>query len=380
MLTPTEKIWHNGQFIAWDDAKIHVLSHVVSYGTSVFEGIRCYETASGTVGLPAPRAHPPHAGFRQDLPDGNPVHARQARRSHAGAGARQPDEVLLHPPDRAARLRRDGGVFRCGIPSRCSSPAGNGASTLARRRWPAGVDVCVSSWTRIAPNTLPAMAKAGANYMNSQLIKMEAAGQRLRRGHRAGRERLRQRGLRREHLRGSRRQDPSRRRWAPRCCPGITRDSVIRLAQDLGIPVVETLVPREMLYIADEVFFSGTAAEITPIRSIDKIVIGKGKRGPIDGEAAEGVLRDHRGRQAGPLRLADPGIGARPAGGRGLISKSERDPVRPPPPRSSARGALTIYASFVAALARNTIVDFEFPPLFNRYMCLPFLHIRPVDL
>jgi branched-chain amino acid aminotransferase len=143
-----------------------------------------------------------------------------------------------------------------------------------------GVDVCVSSWKRIAPNTLPALAKAGANYMNSQLIKMEA----ITNGYTEGIA-LDEAGYVSEGsgeniflVRDGRIHTPP---LGASVLPGVTRDSVLRLAQDLDIPVVETIVPREMLYIADEVFFTGTAAEITPIRSIDRIQVGKGHRGPI---------------------------------------------------------------------------------------------------
>src|SRR5439155_167531 len=143
-----------------------------------------------------------------------------------------------------------------------------------------GVDVCVSSWNRLAPNTLPPLAKAGANYMNSQLIKMVA----ITNGYSEGIA-LDTAGYVSEGsgenifvVRDGKILTPP---LGASVLPGITRDSVIRLAQDLGIPLIESLVPREMLYIADEVFFSGTAAEITPIRSIDRIQIGKGYRGPV---------------------------------------------------------------------------------------------------
>ena len=144
-----------------------------------------------------------------------------------------------------------------------------------------GVDVCVSSWTRMAPNTLPALAKAGANYMNSQLIKMEAITNGYAEGIALDVHGLCQRGLGREHLRGARRQDhhaAARRLRAARHHP---RRRPHAWRSELGIPVVESIIPREMLYIADEVFFTGTAAEITPIRSIDRITIGSGHRGPV---------------------------------------------------------------------------------------------------
>jgi branched-chain amino acid aminotransferase len=143
-----------------------------------------------------------------------------------------------------------------------------------------GVDVCISSWTRIAPNTLPALAKAGANYMNSQLIKMEAIANGYSEGIALDPSGYVSEGSGENIfvVRDGRIHTPP---LGASVLPGITRDTVIRLAQDLDIPIVETLIPREMLYIADEVFFSGTAAEITPIRSVDRIVIGKGHRGPV---------------------------------------------------------------------------------------------------
>jgi len=143
-----------------------------------------------------------------------------------------------------------------------------------------GVDVCVSSWTRIAPNTLPALAKAGANYMNSQLIKMEAIANGYSEGIALDKAGYVSEGSGENIfiVRDGKIVTPPA---GASVLPGITRDTVITLAGDLGIPVVEQVVPRELLYVADEVFFSGTAAEITPIRSIDRITIGEGRRGPI---------------------------------------------------------------------------------------------------
>ncbi len=143
-----------------------------------------------------------------------------------------------------------------------------------------GVDVCVASWTRIAPNTLPALAKAGANYMNSQLIKMEAMANGYCEGIALDSNGYVSEGSG-ENLfvvRDGKLLTPP---LGASVLPGITRDTIVILAKDLGIPVVETIIPRELLYIADEVFFTGTAAEVTPIRSIDRITVGKGSRGPV---------------------------------------------------------------------------------------------------
>src|ERR1700722_929493 len=164
-----------------------------------------------------------------------------------------------------------------------------------------GVDVCVSSWTRIAPNTLPALAKAGANYMNSQLIRMEAAAN----GYTEGIA-LDEAGYVSEGsgeniflVRDDKLLTPP---LGASVLPGITRDAIVKIAGQLGIPVIETIIPRELLYIADEVFFTGTAAEVTPIRSVDRIQVGAGYRGPITEkiqkrffEIVDGAVKDEFG-------------------------------------------------------------------------------------
>ena len=280
MLTPTEKIWHNGRFIPWKEATIHVLSHVVSYGTSVFEGIRCYSTPSG----PAVFRLQEHVRRMVDS-------AKIYRMENIGYPAGQLCDVMLE-------LVRVNNMESCyirpivmrGYGEMGVNPAHNPIDVyvacwswgkyLGEEAMAEGVDVCVSSWTRIAPNTLPALAKAGANYMNSQLIKMEA----LANGYSEGIA-LDVNGFVCEGsgeniflVRDGKIHTPP---LGASVLPGITRDTVLTLAREMEIPVVETLIPREMLYIADEVFFSGTAAEITPIRSVDKIRIGSGRRGPI---------------------------------------------------------------------------------------------------
>ena len=280
MLTPTEKIWHNGRFIRWDEATIHVLSHVVSYGTSVFEGIRCYATQSG----PAVFRLREHVRRLVDS-------AKIYRMENLGFSAAQLADAMLelvrvNKMDscyiRPIVLRGYGemGVNPIKNPIDVYVACWSWGKYLGEEALAEGVDVCISSWTRIAPNTLPALAKAGANYMNSQLIKMEA----LANGYTEGIA-LDANGYVSEGsgenifvVRDGRIHTPP---LGASVLPGITRDSVLTLARDMEIPVIETIIPREMLYIADEVFFSGTAAEITPIRSIDRITIGKGRRGPI---------------------------------------------------------------------------------------------------
>jgi branched-chain amino acid aminotransferase len=146
-----------------------------------------------------------------------------------------------------------------------------------------GVDVCVSSWTRIAPNTLPSMAKAGANYMNSQLIKMEAKVNGYVEGIALDPEGYISEGSG-ENIFLIKNGTVMTPPLYSTILPGITRDSIIKLCERMGVPVLERAIPREMLYIADEVFFTGTAAEITPIRSVDKVIVGAGRRGPITTE------------------------------------------------------------------------------------------------
>jgi branched-chain amino acid aminotransferase len=278
-MTPTEKIWHNGRFIRWEEATIHVLSHVVSYGSSVFEGIRCYSTPAGPT------------LFRLAEHVRRMVDSAKVYRMSIG----YPADVLAEAMKETVRVNNMDACYVRPIVMRGFGEMGvNGLKNpvdvfvacwewgqyLGEEALAQGVDVCVSSWNRMAPNTLPALSKAGANYMNSQLIKMEA----LANGYSEGIA-LDTAGYVSEGsgenifvVRDGKLYTPP---LGASVLPGITRDSVIKLAGDLGMQVIETLVPREMLYIADEVFFTGTAAEISPIRSIDRITIGQGRRGPV---------------------------------------------------------------------------------------------------
>ena len=279
MLKPTEKIWHNGRFIAWDDAKIHVLSHVTSYGSSVFEGIRCYATSTG----PAIFRVREHV---RRLLDSAKIYRIELKYTIDQLADAMVELVRVNHLQSCyfrplvIRGYGDVGVLPGDNPTEVYIACWEWGKYLGDDALATGVDVCVSSWTRIAPNTLPALAKAGANYMNSQLIRMEAHIN----GYAEGIA-LDEAGYVSEGsgeniflVRDGKILTPP---LGASVLPGITRDSVMQLAESLGIPVVETLVPRELLYIADEVFFSGTAAEITPIRSVDRIVIGKGARGPV---------------------------------------------------------------------------------------------------
>ena len=280
MIKATEKIWHNGRLIAWDDAKIHVLSHVTSYGSSVFEGIRCYATGAGPVIFRA-RDH------MRRLHDSAKIYRIEIPYSIDELCSAMLEVVRVSKLDSCYvrplvfRGYGDMGVLPGkDTPIETYIACWEWGKYLGAEGLEQGIDVCISSWTRIAPNTLPALSKAGANYMNSQLIRMEANVNGYAEGIALDASGYISEGSGENVfvVRDGKILTPP---LGASVLPGITRDSVMRLAQSLDIPVTETLVPREMLYIADEVFFSGTAAEITPVRSVDRIPIGKGKRGPI---------------------------------------------------------------------------------------------------
>ncbi len=274
----TDKVWHNGKFINWDDATIHVMSHVVHYGSSVFEGIRCYAPPSGPAIFRATehiqRLIDSARIYRTDIPFTRDelIAAMLELVKRNGVWPCYVRPVVL-------RGYGDVGVNPLKLPIEvyiCNYPWGKYLGADASE----GVDVCVSSWTRIAPNTLPTMAKAGANYMNSQLIKMEAIVNGFAEGIALDVNGCVSEGSG-ENLFVVRNGVLQTAAIGSSVLPGITRDSVLQIARDLGIRIVEQQIPRESLYIADEVFFSGTAAEITPIRSVDRITVGKGKIGAI---------------------------------------------------------------------------------------------------
>jgi branched-chain amino acid aminotransferase len=273
-----EKVWHNGKLIPWNEATIHVASHVVSYGSCLFEGIRCYDTPQG----PCIFRLKEHT---DRLVNSCKIYRMQLEFTRDQLAQAMVELVLTngirHCYIRPVIFRGFGeaGVNPLNNPIEIYLLAWEWGKYLGEEALRQGVDVCVSSWQRIAPNTLPAMAKSAANYMNSQLVKMEA----LTNGYVEGIS-LDASGHVSEGsgenlfiVRGGKIITPA---LSSSILPGITRDSVITLAQELGYTVIEQAISREMLYIADEVFFTGTAAEITPIRSVDRIVVGKGRPGP----------------------------------------------------------------------------------------------------
>jgi branched-chain amino acid aminotransferase len=274
----TDKIWHNGKFIRWDDATLHVMSHVVHYGSSVFEGVRCYALPSG----PAIFRAQEHI---QRLLDSARIYRIDVDFTHEDIRSGLLELIKINGVwpcyIRPIILRGYGeaGVNPFNSPTEvyiCNYPWGKYLGSDAAQ----GVDVCISSWTRIAPNTLPAMAKSGANYMNSQLIKMEAILNGYAEGIALDVNGYVSEGSG-ENLFVVRNGVLQTAPLGNSVLPGITRDSVLQIARDLGIKISEQQIPRESLYIAEEVFFTGTAAEVTPIRSVDKISVGKGVVGPV---------------------------------------------------------------------------------------------------
>jgi branched-chain amino acid aminotransferase len=281
-IQPTSKIWHNGNLIPWDKAQIHVMSHVIHYGSSVFEGIRCYAQPQGAAVFRLPE-------HMQRLIDSAKIYRMTLPYS------------LDQLSNAVVELIEANGVAPCYI--RPIALRGYGEVGVNPKNSPIeiyianypwgkyvagddGADVCISSWSRPAPNTLPTLAKAGANYMNSQLIRMEADINGYAEGIALDVNGYASEGSG-ENLFVVRNSVIYTSPLANSVLAGITRDSVLTLARHLGMTVVEQPVPRELLYIADEVFFTGTAAEVTPIRSIDRIPVADGNPGPITKQLAD---------------------------------------------------------------------------------------------
>ena len=277
----TQKIWRDGQLIDWADAQIHVMSHVVHYGSSVFEGVRCYETPGGGA-VYRLRDH------MRRLADSARIYRMPMRYSIETMMQAVIDTVnangLTHCYLRPIVLRtgEQMGVLPSQDPELTETfvVAYNWGAYLGDGSLENGVDVHVSSWRRAAPDTFPTLAKAGGNYLNSQLSKMQAQLDGYSEGIMLDSQGLISEGsamnlfvVRDEVLYTS--------SVASGILNGITRDSVMTIARDLGYEVREQALPREFLYIADEVFFTGTGAEITPVRSIDRIPVGSGKPGPF---------------------------------------------------------------------------------------------------
>lgn len=278
-LAEAKWIWKDGEFIPWQDARVHVLSLAVQFGSSVFEGIRCYATPSGP------------AVFRLDEHMRRLLDSCRIYRIDAG---RTPEHLARACCETIARneleecyirpmiLRGYGaaGMYPEGSPVEtyiCCFPWG---TYLGEEALASGVDVCVSSWQRPAPNTFPSMAKGAGHYNNAQLIKMEAVTNGYAEGIAVGPGGLVSEGSG-QNLFLVRSDTVITPPIDGTSLSGITRDAVITIAGDLGIEVVERPVPREFLYAADEVFLTGTASEVTPVRSVDRIPVGAGGMGPV---------------------------------------------------------------------------------------------------
>jgi branched-chain amino acid aminotransferase len=277
----TNKIWRDGQLVAWDDATIHVMSHVVHYGSSVFEGIRCYETPAGGA-IFRLREHMRRLVdsariYRMPLAHSVDTLCQAAVDTVNGNGL---THCYLRPV--VVRTGEQMGVLPPTDPATLETfvIAWNWGAYLGGDALEQGVDVCVSSWRRAAPDTFPTLAKAGGNYLNSQLSKMQARLDGYVEGIMLDAQGLVAEGSG-ENLFVVRDDVLYTAPLAASILNGITRDTIITLARELGYEVREQAVPREFLYIADELFFTGTAAEITPIRSVDRIPVGTGKPGPI---------------------------------------------------------------------------------------------------
>jgi branched-chain amino acid aminotransferase len=271
-IQPTTHIWHNGELIPWEKAQIHVMSHVIHYGSSVFEGIRCYEAGVFRLREHMQRLIDSAKIYRMPLPY-------------------TVDQLM----DAVVELIEVNGVSPCYIRPIAFRGYGeigvNGTKSpvevyMANFPWGKyvaghdGADVCISSWNRLAPNTMPSLAKAGANYMNSQLIRMEADINGYAEGIALDVNGYLSEGSG-ENLFIVKNGTVYTSPLANSVLSGITRDSVMVLARQLGYTVVEQALPRELLYLADEAFFTGTAAEVTHLRSVDRILVGDGTMGPV---------------------------------------------------------------------------------------------------
>ena len=274
-----KKIWKNGEFIDWEQATLHVSTHALHYGTAWFEGIRCYETSRGS------------EIFRLSEHVNRLFNSCKIYRTEIPFSREEIEQAILetiqingleHCYIRPLVLRGAGGMGLdpLNIPIECFIMVWEWGRYLGEESLTVGVDVGISSWNRAAPNTFPSMAKASGNYINSSLIKMEAVSAGFTEGIALDSNGYVSEGSGENIIliqNGVIYTPPI----SSSILPGITRDSVITLAKEHDYTVMEQTIPREMLYLADEIFLTGTAAEVTPIRSVDHIKIGQGKRGPI---------------------------------------------------------------------------------------------------
>jgi branched-chain amino acid aminotransferase len=277
----TSHIWFNGKLVPWEKATVHVLAHALHYGSSVFEGLRAYATP-GAVAIFRLRDH------TRRLFDSAKIYRIQIPYTPAQIDAACRDVVSSNGLSNGAYIRPVAfrGYGEIGVAPKIEPPidvavaAWEWGKYLGKESEAEGVDVCVSSWQRMAPNTLPAMAKAAGNYLSSQLISLEAKRLGFAEGIGLATDGTVSEGAG-ENLFLVKDGVLLTPALAHSVLGGITRDTVMKLAAELQIEVRECAVPRELLYLADELFFTGTAAEVTPIRSVDRILVGAGRRGPV---------------------------------------------------------------------------------------------------
>ena len=278
-ITETEYIWHDGEFVRWQDATVHVLSHSMQFGSSAFEGIRCYATPRG----PAIFRLEDHLQrlvtscrmYRMELPYS--VDELVAACCEL-VERNKLDACYLRPM--VIRGYGAAGMVPFDSPIEVYLPCWPWGAYLGEGALENGVDACVSSWHRMAPNTIPAMAKIAGNYLSGQLVKMEALANGFAEAIALSPDGMISEGSGQNTFLVS-----GGTIYTPpvngTLLSGITRASIVTLARDAGIPVVEQPLPREMLYACDEVFLTGTASEVTPVRSVDRITVGTGRVGPI---------------------------------------------------------------------------------------------------
>ena len=292
-ISETPWIWHDGRFVAWADAQVHVLCHSLQFGSSAFEGVRCYATPRGP------------AIFRLEDHLNRLLNSCRIYRMEVAYGV---DDLVAACCELVERNKLDAcymrpmvvrgygaaGMVPFDSPVEVYLPCWPWGAYLGDGALENGVDACVASWHRVAPNTIPSMAKMAGNYLGGQLVKMEALANGFAEGIALGPDGMLSEGSGQNLFlvyKGT--------LYTPTIngtlLHGITRATILQLARDAGIPVREEPLPREMLYQADEVFFTGTAAEVTPVRSVDHITIGKGKPGPMTQQLQQTFLQTARG-------------------------------------------------------------------------------------
>jgi branched-chain amino acid aminotransferase len=280
-ISAAKHIWYNGKLVPWDQAQVHVLAHALHYGSTVFEGERAYATPHGPV-IFRLREH------TRRLFDSAKIYRMDIPYTPDQINAACKEIIVVNGLNKGAYLRPFAfrGYGEIGVAPKNPPPID---TVVAAFEWGAylgaeglenGIDVCVSSWQRLAPNTIPSLGKAAGNYLSSPLISMEAKRLGFAEGIGLGVDGSVSEGAG-ENLFVIRDGVIYTPALASSILQGITRDTVITLARAHGFEVREQSIPREFLYLADEMFLTGTAAEVTPVRSVDRITIGAGKRGPV---------------------------------------------------------------------------------------------------